>query len=74
MSKCSTIHQLVMADIRESNARNKKSRNQKNWYGGIGFLKSMFLLQTSKNHYRRDRVLRRLCDLNMNKLVKEVTK
>ena len=72
MSKCSTIHQLVMADIMESSARNKKSRNQKNWYGGTGFLKAMF--QTSKKHYRRDRVLRRLCDLNMKKLVKEMTK
>lgn len=72
MSKCSTIHQLVMADIRESNARNKKSRSQKNWYGGIGFLKAMF--QTSKKHYRRDMILRRLCDLNMKKLVKEMTK
>lgn len=72
MSKCSTIHQLVMADIRESNARNKKSRNQKNWYGGVGFLKAMF--QASKKHYRRDRILRRLCDLNMKKLVKEMTK
>lgn len=72
MSKCSTIHQLVMADIRESNARNKKSRNQKNWYGGIGFLKVVFKI--SKKHYRRDRVLRRLCDLNMKKLIKEMTK
>ena len=72
MSKCSTIHQLVMADIRESNTRNKKIRNQKNWYGGIGFLKAMF--KTSKKHYRRDRVLRRLCDLNMKKLIKDMTK
>lgn len=72
MSKCSTIHELVMADIRESSARSRKRRNQKNWYGGVGFLKAMF--KTKKNHYRRDRVLRRLCDLNMKKLVKEMTK
>lgn len=72
MSKCSTIHQLVMADIRESNARNKKSRNQKELVWRHWLLKAMF--KTSKKHYRRDRILRRLCDLNMKKLVKEMTK
>lgn len=69
MSKCSTIHELVMSDIRESNARNKRSRNQRRHKSVIEVL-----VRSTKCHYRRDRVLRRLLDLNMKKLVKEMTK
>lgn len=73
MRKLSTIHELVLADIRESNARDKKSRNQRQ---DITF--RTLLKQSMRNkkewRYRRDRVLIRLCKLNMNKILKDMTK
>lgn len=73
MRKFSTMHELVLADIRESNARNKKSRNQRQ---DITF--RTLLKQSMRNkkewRYRRDRVLIRLCKLNMNKILKDMTK
>lgn len=73
MRKFSTIHELVLADIRELNARNKKSRNQRQ---DITF--RTLLKQSMRNkkewRYRRDRVLIRLCKLNMNKILKDITK
>lgn len=73
MRKFSTLFDLILADIRESNARNKKSRNQRQ---DITF--RTLLKQSIRNkkewRYRRDRVLIKLCKLNMNKILKDMTK
>lgn len=73
MRKFSTLVDLILADIRESNARNKKSRNQRQ---GITFRTLLTQSMRSKKEwrYRRDRVLIRLCKLNMNKILKDMTK
>lgn len=61
MSKPSTLLQLIMADIRENNARAGWQRNQPD----RRTLKQM-LNPKKKRDYRRDRVLRKLCDIQMN--------
>lgn len=73
MRKFSTLVDLIFADISESNARNKKSRNQRQ---DITFRTLLKQSMRGKNEwrYRRDRVLIKLCKLNMNKIVKDMTK
>lgn len=73
MRKFSTLVDLIIADIRESNARNKKSRNQRQ---DITFrtLLNQSMRDKKEFRYRRDRVLTRLCKLNMNKILKDMTK
>lgn len=73
MRKFSTLVDLILADIRESNARNKRSRNQRQ---DITFRTLLKQSMRSKKEwsYRRDRVLIRLCKLNMNKILKDMTK
>lgn len=73
MRKFSTLVDLILADIRESNARNKKSRNQRQ---DITFRTLLKQSMRSKKEWRcrRDRVLIRLCKLNMNKIIKDMTK
>lgn len=73
MRKFSTLVDLIFADISESNARNKKSRNQRQ---DITFRTLLKQSMRSKKEwrYRRDRVLIRLCKLNMNKILKDMTK
>lgn len=73
MRKFSTLVDLILADIRESNARNKKSRNQRQ---DITFRTLLKRSMRNKNEwrYRRDRVLIKLCKLNMNKILKDMTK
>lgn len=73
MRKFSTLVDLILADIRESNARNKKSRNQRQ---DINFRTLLKQSMRSKKEwrYRRDRVLIKLCKLNMNKILKDMTK
>lgn len=73
MRKFSTLVDLIFADISESNARNKKSRNQRH---DITFRTLLKQSMRSKKEwrYRRDRVLIRLCKLNMNKILKDMTK
>ena len=61
MRKASTLHQLIMADIRESNARCDWKENQPD----RRTLKQI-LNPKKKRDYRRDRVLRKLCDIQMN--------
>lgn len=73
MRKFSTIHELVLADIRELNARGKKHRNQRESYATRDFIKHISQ-NNKRNSYRRDRVLLRLCDLNMKKILKDMTK
>lgn len=73
MRRFSTLVDLILADIRESNARNKKSRNQRQ---DITFRTLLKQSMRSKKEwrYRRDRVLIKLCKLNMNKILKDMTK
>lgn len=73
MRKFSTLVDLIFADISESNARNKKSKNQRQ---DITFRTLLKQSMRSKKEwrYRRDRVLIRLCKLNMNKMLKDMTK
>lgn len=73
MRKFSTLVDLIFADISESNARNKKSRNQRQ---DITFRTLLKQSMRSKKEwrYRRDRVLIILCKLNMNKILKDMTK
>lgn len=73
MRKFSTLVDLIFADISEDNARNKKSRNQRQ---DITFRTLLKQSMRSKKEwrYRRDRVLIRLCKLNMNKILKDMTK
>ena len=73
MRKFSTIHELVLADIRELNARSKKYRNQRESYSTRDFIKQISQ-NNKRNSYRRDMVLLRLCDLNMKKILKDMTK
>lgn len=60
MSKASTLLQLIMADIKEDNARCAWKKNQPD----RRTLKQM-LNSKKKRCYRRDRVLRKLCDIQM---------
>ena len=73
MRKFSTLVDLIFADISESNARSKKSKNQRQ---DITF--RTLLKQSMRNkkecRYRRDRVLIKLCKLNMNKILKDMAK
>lgn len=73
MRKFSTIHELVLADIRELNARSKKHRKQRKSYATRDFIKQISQ-NNKRNRYRRDGVLLKLCDLNMKKILKEMTK
>ena len=60
MSKASTLLQLIMADIREDNARSDRQRNQPDRRTLM-----QILHPKKKRRYRRDRVLRKLCDIQM---------
>lgn len=73
MRKFSSLVDLIFADISEDNARDKKSRNQRQ---DITFRTLLKQSMRSKKEwrYRRDRVLIRLCKLNMNKILKDMTK
>ena len=73
MRKFSTLIDLILADIRESNARNKKSRNQGQDITFRTLLKKS-MRGKKEWRYRRDRVLIKLCKLNMNKILKDMTK
>ena len=73
MRKFSTIHELVLADIRELNARSKKHRKQRKSYATRDLIKQISQ-NNKRNRYRRDSVLLKLCDLNMKKILKEMTK
>lgn len=73
MRKFSALFDLIIADIRESNARNKKSRNQRQ---DITFRTLLKQSMRSKKEWRcrRDRVLIKLCKLNVNKILKDMNK
>jgi hypothetical protein len=71
MSKASTLLDLIMADIRESNARNRWQRNQPRHRMNLGQL-IRAISGHKKRTYRRDRVLRKLCDIQMKFMLKKV--
>nr|DAE56118.1 MAG TPA: hypothetical protein [Caudoviricetes sp.] len=66
MSKASTLLQLIMADIRESNARCDRQKNQPDRRTLM-----QMLHPKKKRDYRRGRVLRKLCDIQMKFIIKE---
>jgi hypothetical protein len=72
MSEASTLHQLIMADIRENNARARWQRNQPD----RRTLKQMLHTKCSrpgiKRDYRRDRVLRKLCNIQVKYMMEKV--
>lgn len=73
MSKSSTLLDLIMADIRESDARNDRRRNQRRDEVGQRAVRRMIreLFGPNRRRYRRDRVLRKLCDIQMKFMIKE---
>ena len=65
MSKPSTLLQLIMADIREDNARAAWQKNQPDRRTLKQMLHTKCRRPGIKRDYRRDRVLRKLCDIQM---------
>lgn len=74
MSKASTLHDLIMADLRENNARNDRMRNQRRDQVGLRAVRRMIreLSGLNRRRYRRDRVLLKLCDIQMKFMIKKV--
>lgn len=70
MSKASTLLDLIMADIRESNARNRRRRNQCDRRTLRQIIRAS--VGQKKRMYRRDRVLRKLCDIQLKFMIKKV--
>ncbi|HBU8799220.1 TPA: hypothetical protein MDE43_004772 [Klebsiella pneumoniae] len=71
MSKASTLHQLIMADIRENNARANWQRNQPDYRTLEQKLHPKRKRPNRKRDYRRDGVLLKLCDIQMKFIIKE---
>ena len=71
MSKASTLHELIMADIRESNARADWQRNQPDRRTLKQKLHPKRRRPNRKRDYRRDKVLLKLCDIQMKFMIKE---
>lgn len=76
MSKSSTLLDLIMADIRESNARNERRRNQRRDDVGLRAVRLMIreLFGQNRRRYRRDKVLLKLCDIQMKFMMEKVAK
>lgn len=74
MSKASTLHQLIMADIREDNARHKWQKNQPDRRTLKQMLHTKCRRPGIKRDYRRDRVLRKLCNIQVKYMMEKVAK
>lgn len=74
MSKASTLLQLIMADIREDNARAEWQRNQPDRRTLKQMLRTSFGRPGIKRDYRRDRVLRKLCNIQVKYMMEKVAK
>lgn len=72
MRKASTLLQLIMADIREGNARDKRQRNQSDYRTLKQRLHPKRRRPNRKRDYRRDKVLIKLCDIQMKFMIKKV--
>lgn len=71
MSKASTLLQLIMADIREDNARAGWQKNQPDRRALKQKLQPKRRWPNRKRDYRRDKVLLKLCDIQMKFMIKE---
>ena len=74
MTKASTLLQLIMADIREDNARVGWQRNQPDRRTLKQMLRTKFGRPGIKRDYRRDRVLRKLCNIQVKYMMGKVAK
>lgn len=74
MSKASTLLQLIIADIREDNARAGWQRNQPDRRTLKQILRTKFGRPGIKRDYRRDRVLRKLCNIQVKYMMEKVAK
>ena len=74
MSKASTLLQLIMADIREDNARARWQKNQPDRRTLKQMLRASFGRPGIKRDYRRDRVLRKLCNIQVKYMMEWVAK
>lgn len=72
MSKASTLHELIMADIRENNARDRWQRSQPDRRTLWQKIHPKRRRLNRKRDYRRDKVLLKLCDIQMKFMIKEV--
>ncbi|QYW02901.1 hypothetical protein [Klebsiella phage ZCKP8] len=74
MSKASTLLQLIMADIREDNARARWQKNQPDRRTLKQMLHTKCRRPGIKRDYRRDRVLRKLCSIQVKYMMEKVAK
>ena len=74
MSKASTLLQLIMADIREDNARHEWQKNQPDRRALKQMLRTKCRRTGIKRDYRRDRVLRKLCNIQVKYMMEKVAK
>nr|DAD75118.1 MAG TPA: hypothetical protein [Siphoviridae sp. cthqG28] len=74
MRKASTLLQLIMADIREDNARASWQKNQPDRRTLKQMLHTKCRRPGIKRNYRRDRVLRKLCNIQAKYMMGKVVK
>lgn len=74
MSRASTLLQLIMADVREDNARHEWQKNQPDRRTLKQMLRASFGRPGIKRDYRRDRVLRKLCNIQVKYMMEKVEK
>lgn len=74
MRKASTLLQLIMADIREDNARHEWQKNQPDRRTLKQMLHTKCRRPGIKRDYRRDMVLRKLCNIQVKYMMEKVEK
>jgi hypothetical protein len=74
MSRASTLLQLIMADVREDNARHEWQKNQPDRRTLKQMLRASFGRPGIKRDYRRDRVLRKPCNIQVKYMMEKVEK
>lgn len=74
MIRASTLLQLIMADVREDNARHEWQKNQPDRRTLKQMLRASFGRPGIKRDYRRDRVLRKLCNIQVKYMMEKVAK
>ena len=74
MSRSSTLLQLIMADVREDNARHEWQKNQPDRQTLKQMLRASFGRPGIKRDYRRDGVLRKLCNIQVKYMMEKVAK
>ena len=66
--------QLIMADVMEDNARHEWQKNQPDRRTLKQMLRASFGRPGIKRDYRRDRVLRKLCNIQVKYMMEKVAK